>query len=182
MQTRLILLIIILCLFDIYLLYSNSKLKQEKYNLEMKVEGLNLEVVNFKSELPKLPLKEIGFIDKDLNLLVVFTDYGCGGCMADFVHHLNKLYNRNKFNENIKIYFAGLDSTILERLGAKFPVLKVPENLIKENRFNVKQPFSILFNKNWEILLGNIAVPGQDFKNEKYFNAVESIFTLVLAK
>jgi hypothetical protein len=174
--------IIIIVLF-VLLIALNALLIYANINRHLYIESLT-ETLSMLSLNPaedeghlELPLDELNFKKDKLNLIVVFSDYGCESCIYDYSLLLNKIYERNK--DFISVYYTGSQNDFFGKYKLKIPYKKIPLALFERNKIKIAQPYAILYDKNWHMIISNVAKKDQPTAAEKYFDKVDYLLSLI---
>lgn len=180
-----IILYIMLVIFvglDIWMLYGKVNLQQKVNSLQASLSQTGRLVSDSEKLVRYIPSKSIDpSADKPVQLIALFTDYGCTHCVQSEIVHLNK-WKRN-FRHTLAVYFQGSSKKYLKQFGAKFDSKKVQSI---NNLFNVSlpvgNPIVLVVDKNNNIQAihtNDVSRPRSDLRRANFYRRTKSLFNSV---
>lgn len=169
-------LFLLLIIMNIFLVYSNIERHIYIKELMEVLFKLSYNTTEAEGQLP-LPLAELDFSQKKLNLIVVFSDEGCESCIFEYATVLTKIYSENK--DFISVFYTGQKEDFFAKYHLKIPYKKANSSVFQNNKIRTTQPFSILYDEKWNVILANVAEMGKPEAGEKYFKNVGYLLSLI---
>jgi hypothetical protein len=177
-------LVLILIGLDVWQLFGRVNLEQQVSRMQVNTIQKDGLLSDFAQNIRYTPPEAVTANDskRPLELIAVFTDYGCVHCAQAEIRHLNNW--RKRFPGTIQVYFTGASRQYMKDFGAEFSFKKIKST---RNLFNISLPIGnpliVLVDHNNEVQAvhtNNTSRPGSDQRRNVFYERMKSLFSAVV--
>jgi|SRR5699024_2858284 len=165
---------------NVWLLYGKINLQQSLNRLQsQKIQKAELSMIS-----EAVRFTDTGsFLGKPLQLVALFTDYGCTRCAVSEIGYLNKWHKQ--YQNMLKVYYLGSSKKYLKDLGAEFSYRTIDSaNHLFSVAVPTGNPIAIVdeYGMVHAIHTNDLTRPGSDRRRAHFYERVRSLFSAVYEK
>jgi hypothetical protein len=175
-KNRIVILIFLIIILGILAILNVRKSNQITV---LKSEIKNLESHGFSKIFSSFKISQDIFneleVNKKINLVAIFGNYGCMRCKLKLAQNINEL--SKTYSDNISVIFTGDSNNDFQKLGLN---LNYRRNALIESTFppniNGGQPIAFIVDDQRNLLLFLNAEPDHIEKIDEYFQIIHQVF------